>query len=892
MRLRTANIAMLVVAALLVVAPDASGATFTVTNTADGGAGSLREAIGLANLDATDDTIDFNIPGAGPHLIQPNSELPAISQPVIIDGTSQPTYAGSPEIVIDGTNAGNSVGFRVNAKVEIKGLTIGNFDGYGILLNPGSDGSLVTGNFIGTDPSGNAAAPNDNGIGIFGPNNIVGGPGAGEGNVISGNAESGVIVVNQSASGNAVLGNLIGVGADGVTDVGNGDRGVFVQNASQAKIGDPLAGNVISGNGREGIRIAGDLATGTVIQANKVGTDATGAAALPNVDDGILLVSPTVEVKMTVGGEAANAGNLISGNNKDGIDAGDNIDLEIRNNIIGTNGAGTAAVPNLGNGILTASSAEIRGNLISGNSLNGINLTQDAKTAVVKENKIGTDATGTAAVPNMINGVYHHGPVITTTSAQIGALGEGNVISGNVAAGVEITGIKGATVEGNLIGTNAAGDGAIANDRGLDIATSDSTFNQNVISGNSGHGAVLRLGASNNLLWGNNIGVGPDGSTAVPNGGNGLLLQDQAASNRIGGATGFGNTISANGGDGVTLVGSVEDNAITGNSIDGNAGLGIDLAGDGVTENDNPLANDNDGGPNKRQNFPDLDLAASHAGTTFVAGSLQSSANDTFQIDFFSSPVADASGNGEGASFLGAIEVTTDTSGDAEFQAVLPVGAQVGAAVSATASRMANDEPVETSEFSDVVTVPACEITGTSGDDVLDGTNNDDLICAGDGNDVINSSEGNDLILGGDGVDTISHSMVPGGIEVDLGASSVADDGFGNSDTLVSVENVIGSEFADQIVGDDGPNILEGLGGKDDLDGGDGDDKIKGGNGADKAKGGDGKDVIAGGKGNDRLKGQKGKDRLKGNKGNDLLNGGKGNDTCNGGPGSNQLVSC
>src|SRR5947209_1999009 len=76
--------------ALILAAASVTAATFTVTNTNDSGAGSLRQAILDANANPGLDTIAFNIPGAGVQTISPASVLPTITDSVIIDGYSQP----------------------------------------------------------------------------------------------------------------------------------------------------------------------------------------------------------------------------------------------------------------------------------------------------------------------------------------------------------------------------------------------------------------------------------------------------------------------------------------------------------------------------------------------------------------------------------------------------------------------------------------------------------------------------------------------------------------------------------------------------------------------------------------------------------------------------------
>src|SRR3954452_5187947 len=108
--------ALMALAAGLVAASPAGAATFTVTNVDDTGAGSLRQAITDANATVALDEVHFNIAGAGIKTIIPFSALPEITQPLRVLGTTQPGYAGSPLIELDGTTAGlNADGLRVGA---------------------------------------------------------------------------------------------------------------------------------------------------------------------------------------------------------------------------------------------------------------------------------------------------------------------------------------------------------------------------------------------------------------------------------------------------------------------------------------------------------------------------------------------------------------------------------------------------------------------------------------------------------------------------------------------------------------------------------------------------------------------------------------------------------
>ena len=196
-------------------------------------------------------------------------------------------------------------------------------------------------------------------------------------------------------------------------------------------------------------------------------------------------------------------------------------------------------------------------------------------------------------------------------------------------------------------------------------------------------------------MAGNYIGVNVSGSSPLGNSGAGVHVAD-ASENTIGGAAvGAGNTIAFNGLAGVRVESGV-DNAVLGNSIFSNGGLGIDLGGDGVTPND---PGDSDG----IQNYPVLTSAVEYSpgsvSTNFVAaatisGTLSSGANTVYHLEFFANSGLDDSGYGEGQRYLGSTEVTTDESGNASFTVSLP--AELDEYVTATATDPNNN----TSEFS------------------------------------------------------------------------------------------------------------------------------------------------------------------------------------------------
>ena len=375
--------------------PPVQAATFTVTNTGDSGAGSFRQAILDANASPGLDTIAFNIPGAGPHTIQPLSALPTITDPVIIDGYTQPGASPNTngpglgsnavlKIELDGTNAGADGLFITAGSSTVRGLVINRFviagtefGGVGIQIGD-SGGNIVEGNFIGTDVTGTKALGNSGaGVRITSPNNTVGGTTAAAGNVISGNGFNGVFITGGITTGNVVQGNFIGTDVSGTAALGNSFTGVRIVNTPNTTVGGTTAGarNVISGN-QNGVSIGGVPSQGNVVQGNFIGTDVSGTAPLGNSGRGVLVDSSN----NTVGGTTAGAGNVISGNGSDGVIilgvffTGDPIPGGVTGNVvqgnfIGTDVSGTAALGNGGNGVfVNAASDNTIGGMAAGAS--------------------------------------------------------------------------------------------------------------------------------------------------------------------------------------------------------------------------------------------------------------------------------------------------------------------------------------------------------------------------------------------------------------------------------------------------------------------------------------------------------------------------------------------
>ena len=407
----------------------------------------------------------------------------------------------------------------------------------------------------------------------------------------------------------------------------------------------------------------------------------------------------------------------------------------------------------------------------------------------VRESYIGTDPTGTLAVPNGDGGIGVGGFASPTAQATSNVI-ENNLISGNGLRGISLCDAAQTHIVGNLIGTDRTGTLAL---------------------GNNGDGIQLVCaGAPNTLIEANTIAFNQgDSIRDVPD-------------------YRFGVAFTPGGHQG---------NAIRGNSIFLNDGLGINLLPppfgtiDAVTPND-PC--DTDAGGNLLQNFPVLTMVDTNGTSTTISGTLNSNPNQTFEVELFSNDAADPSGFGEGQTFLDMVMVNTDAMCEGDFTVILPFGIADGQFITATAT----DANGNTSEFSGAFEVilpgPTCNgmpvtsgcqvndvpdqpCLGTPNRDVIFGTEGPDVIVALGGNDIIKGNAGDDVICGGPGRDDIK-----------------------------------GDEGDDKIYGDEGNDQLRGNDGNDMLFGGADDDLLKGHDGDDELDGGEGRDTLQGDKGTDR----------------------------------------
>ena len=666
--------------------------TFTVTNTLDSGAGSLRQAISDANGTSGANLITFNIPGSGVQTISISSSLPTITNSIAIDGTTQPGYAGIPLVDVNGNAGFGQNGLIINASnCVVRALILRHFGSSsssgvasGIVLS-NAFGATIQGCYIGTTAAGTGSSGNTL-DGILVNNsaaNIIGGTNASQRNIISGNFVNGVFIFGPGSTGNQVMGNYIGLDPTGLVVVLNGQNGILISNAANNVVGGSVTGvgNVISGNHSDNLIIQGSNATGNVVAGNIIGLKANFSVvtASPGFNNDIRVDNAPSN---TIGGTTVAARNYL-GNNSAGIliinsNAVGNV---IEGNYVGVSSNGSTVLPN-SKGIYLSSRASGTivgapgaGNLISGNGY-GLDLNSSSSNTV-QANFIGTDATGMLALGNGGSG-SGAGMVVTGSGNLIGGTvpGAGNVISGNPSDGLDI--VIGSTadsvnnlVQGNFIGVAADGVTPLGNGlvgiggRGLSVLGADSNVIGGSIVGAANTGAVNII-ANNGLdgVWlaGTFGAFGAFGS-------NNLVLGNIVYSNGIVGANNGSNPA------GVTTLGP---NVILQNSIYGNSRLGIGYGGN-ASETMNIAG--------QPHHFPIITNATSDGVTTTVSGVLTNdSPNKNFRIEIFSNPAADPSGFGQGKTFLGFTNIVTDGIGNASFAATFPVGSPTDNVVSATST--------------------------------------------------------------------------------------------------------------------------------------------------------------------------------------------------------------
>ncbi len=438
----------ILIAFLLILNP-CKAITYNVTTTADAGAGSLRQAILTANgTVGVNDIIDFSMLGAGIFTINLISDLPNITDRVLIDGFTAVSYtANNPKIEIKGQSRVFLVNNTAANGSIIQGIIMNRCTVSGVELN-GVSNITVRGCWIGLSNTGGAPTTIADSISadcLFitnsSSNNLIGGSAIGDRNVIGCGKSSG-IQINATSTLTRIEGCYVGLGPDGMTNRGNKFWGIRIDNANNTTIGGTTISkrNIVCGNKINGIYVIGGSA-GTIIKANFVGIAKDGITAIPNVDHGIWVNGAGTT---TVGGNTFQERNVISGNGKGaGLGNGNGLSFDGSNNNVvkgnwcGVDSTGLIAVPNTQGGIsfwncdlnTIGGSTQYERNIFSGNVNEGLFMGGGSDDNSIIGNYIGVGADGIIAIGNQKFGLNLFPDTRNTTVG--GSLANANIIANN-----------------------------------------------------------------------------------------------------------------------------------------------------------------------------------------------------------------------------------------------------------------------------------------------------------------------------------------------------------------------------------------------------------------------------------------------------------------------------
>jgi CSLREA domain-containing protein len=726
-------------------------------STGETGICTLRAALVESDMTADLDEIDFNITSADRKIsVNGGQGSLGVLRPVLVDGTTQP---GDHSVLVDGTDAGSVddgggevVGFElVGQDSTIRGLEIANFerDGFRIRNSGGPVGNnIVEGNLI--------AFNGRHGIHVVeAANNLLGGTNDTARNQVIKNKADGVHIEGSNATDNRVQGNTIGTSKEMSSDGSNEENAIVIDNAPGTTVGEPAPGppkdqpsgasNVIVGK-KKGVDIEGLLTTSTKTKVN-----------------GNFFGLPAIDAELAAGlfanGSLFTAGGNVFTKVSDAeIEAFVNLsgDVDIRHSrFVAKALAGTRItfapdrevtfefqdneIKEAGKGLVGEEMARARV------TWEVLGTKADAKETVYSlifrgagEKKFGPDphlsaeASGTFVATTQLDaGVSASlllNGMISDKSGQDGTLVqfEGKGIVGVTVLDGRNTNngrdayrwVAGAGFDGRATVDMHRVTGSVSGEAGLfavnqtsvisalTVFVEKSFFDKDIKvgvnlfkTGSRGHSiddnVITDCGTGVLLTDGSEADLG--GNTISGNG-VGIAVEDTSQAAIV------GNTLTANG-PAVVVGGTGAGTVLSANSIFGNSGLGIDLGNDGPTPND---PGDADTGPDNLQNFPVLTSATSTASATTIIGSLDSTPNTAFRLEFFSNRACNPSGFGEGETFLGSVSVGTDAGGNAPFSATVPAAVAGGEAITATAT----DPGGNTSEFSACIAVGG---GGTSG---------------------------------------------------------------------------------------------------------------------------------------------------------------------------------
>ena len=585
--------------------------TLVVSSLNNAGPGSLRAVILAANATASGGSTLISVSVNG--TITLVSPLPTIARKVTINATSAPTHvSGGPPVVALDFNGHPGLIFGVGSDgSQLLGVAVDDASGNGVTLD--ADSITLNDNYIGLNLTGTAAGNGGNGVLVWGESdgdrigqNDSDAPGV-VANVISGNRLNGIEL--DGSSSNVVVDNRIGTNAAGASAIANGGDGIYITHGSRGnEIGGtayvntvtgqannptgskgtvtpvfvvPPLGNLISGNGRNGVLI--DTGSrGNVLNGNFVGTTASGDGALGNGSNGVWIAG--APGNSLVGCKFVNNPfvyyNVISGNRRNGLRVTSSDNVTVQGNFFGVGANNTAIVKNQLDGILvdgTSVNTQVGGviplgNVSAGNGLNGIAVLGKVR-GFVTFNTFGGLLAFKGAAPNGLDGL-----LITSTGGD--NLVRTNVFSGNKKNGIELAGnASGVTVDPDIVGLNTKGNGVLPNGGdGLLIdgtahgnvigGTLRSVIPQNTFSGNKGYGVAITGRAHGNHVFRSFIGTQLLGVKALGNKKGGVLIAGNAYGNLIG-LTSLtpADLISGNTGIGVTLTSGTLRNSVINNYI-------------------------------------------------------------------------------------------------------------------------------------------------------------------------------------------------------------------------------------------------------------------------------------------------------------------------------------
>jgi uncharacterized repeat protein (TIGR01451 family) len=703
--------------------------------------------------------IKFNIanaPGSGSIVIKVGASgslgaLPNVLGSVIIKAKNEPDQR---RIEIDGSQAGaGAAGLSLlGGNSQISFLIINSFSSHGIFISgtppPGGGGHIITANYIGTDSSGKVDKGNG-GDGIYidnTPGERIGGDKLEEMNIISANKGYGIVIHGadplvdfqpNGARNIVIAGNFIGLDASGNLLLPNLQGGVLNNNAPDNRIGadSPGRGNKVAGV-RNGITVRGNLSEGVSILGNFIGKDGTGlkftagiftrsgralsvkANFLENID------SVGMDIYLDANGSYDILHNKVNGTVKIGtkftFGPGRVIDINYNNNLHRTNSTGLVideSVNSTINWLVTGDTA------INGGTGGNVIFRAAGKKHFETNRWEANAGLGLKYAFDLAAGVNATFILDGNVSVRNGLGGfEGDVkLSAQSAFTHSMF---------NLVGSENGKDGYKLALKATAGATSTVTFSgESDFSLNGGFGVAItgdkvvldiarfsfeKSSARRNVdgafyLFDVKFGFSITGNEITGNQGPAITLDGEAFahidSNNISGngpailikqlatASINDNAITDNT-KGIVISGVSTGTLISNNSIFNNSGPGIDLGDDGITPNH---PGGRIPGPNFFQNYPVLTAVNSSGGNTAINGSLNSAANTTYKVEFFSNSSCDPSGFGEGQRFLGSIMVTTDASGNADFSTLLTgITVTNGFAITSTATDPGNN----TSEFS------------------------------------------------------------------------------------------------------------------------------------------------------------------------------------------------